>query len=259
MANPAIVSYPTRGQAPEIFALRLKNIADAHGGMDYWRSLKNIDVEMSVSGFLFVMKRVPRLTRVRLTISTERPEVTIYDYPVAGKTTRFCGEGLVEILDAQGNVLQARKNPREQFSRVRRLFYWDALDFAYFSGYALWNYLTMPFLFLNPDVEVEKLDRAGHGGLTKLTVRFPKSFPTHCESQDFYFDHQWHLCRHDYTVEVLGSWAKAAHFCDEYQQFFGLSLPVKRRAFPKLFGNIPFRAITMVVIDIHDIKLEGAL
>ncbi len=25
MANPAIVSYPTRGQAPEIFALRLKS------------------------------------------------------------------------------------------------------------------------------------------------------------------------------------------------------------------------------------------
>ena len=29
MANPAIVSYPTRGQAPEIFALRLNRGIDA--------------------------------------------------------------------------------------------------------------------------------------------------------------------------------------------------------------------------------------
>jgi len=36
MANPAIVSYPTRGQAPEIFALRLKF-------MDYILTLENIN------------------------------------------------------------------------------------------------------------------------------------------------------------------------------------------------------------------------
>ena len=41
---------------------------------------------------------------------------------------------------------RALRPARAQFSHWRRSLYWDALDFAYFSGYAMWNYLSLPFL-----------------------------------------------------------------------------------------------------------------
>jgi len=33
---------------------------------------------------------------------------------------------------------------------------WDDLHLAYFSGYAMWNYLTTPFLFAMEGFEVEE-------------------------------------------------------------------------------------------------------
>jgi hypothetical protein len=231
----------------------LSNIVEAHGGLRYWRSLKSIEVEMSASGFLFKAKRVQPLNRVRLTISTERPEVTTHEYPAPGQIAKFYGEGLIEIQDEGGNALQARKNPREMFRSFRRFFYWDFLDFAYFSSYAMWNYMTMPFLFLSQGVEVKWSNNNELISSKKLTVRFPKGFPTHCETQDFYFDKEWHLVRHDYIAEVVGSWAKAAHLCASYKQFSGLSLPTRRRVYPKLLFNKPLPILTLVAIDIHNV------
>jgi hypothetical protein len=54
---------------------------------------------------------------------------------------------------------------------LRRLFRWDALDFAYFSSYAMWGYLTTPFLFLHalPSVPAHHLPRFGRSGLENIT------------------------------------------------------------------------------------------
>ncbi|OOG15448.1 MULTISPECIES: hypothetical protein [Pseudomonas] len=37
--------------------------------------------------------------------------------------------------------------PRESFQDHEENTPWDPLHRAYFNGYALWSYLTMPFLF----------------------------------------------------------------------------------------------------------------
>jgi len=52
---------------------------------------------------------------------------------------------------------------------------WDALDFTYFAGYALWNYLTTPFLLIYKDVDVGALDPLD--GLSRLRVTFPDEIP----------------------------------------------------------------------------------
>lgn len=231
----------------------LTEIIDAHGGQAYWNSLDSIEIEMSASGFLFTAKGVPPLSHVRMTLCTTRPEVSIHDYPAPGQTTRSIGDERVEIVDEHGNVLQERTHPREAFRRLRRFFRWDTLDFAYFSGYAMWGYMTAPFLFLHEGFEVAVASDSGIDGYTRLTVRFPETIPAHCACQDFYFDKEQRLYRLDYTAEVVGSWAKAAHFCESYQRFGGLSLPTRRRVYPMLFFNKPMKLITLVAIDIHDV------
>jgi hypothetical protein len=231
----------------------LAEIIDAHGGRAYWDSLDSIEIEISARGFLFTAKGVQPLSHVRMTLCTTRPEVSIHDYPAPGQTTRSFGDERVEILDERGHVWQERARPREAFRRLRRFFRWDTLDFAYFSGYAMWGYMTAPFLFLHEGVEVALAgDSAGNGG-TRLVVRFPQSLPVHCPVQDFYFDKAHHLHRLDYTAEVVGSWAKAAHFCEAYRRFGGLSLPTRRRVYPKLLFNKPMKLITLVAIDIHNV------
>jgi len=231
----------------------LTEIIDAHGGQTYWNSLDSIEIEMSASSFLFTAKGVQPLSHVRMTVCTTRPEVSIHDYPAPGQTTRSFGDERVEILDERGNVLQERARPREAFRRLRRFFRWDTLDFAYFSGYAMWGYMTAPFLFLREGVEVALASDSGGDGYTRLAVRFPESVPAHCACQDYYFDREHRLHRLDYTAEVVGSWAKAAHFCEAYRQFDGLSLPTRRRVYPRLLFNKPMKLITLVAIDIHNV------
>jgi hypothetical protein len=177
--------------------------------------------------------------------------VTIHDYPQPGQTTRWLGDARVEVVDGGGRVVQSRERPRAAFGSWRKFFRWDALDFAYFSSYAMWGYLTAPFLFRREGVAVQT-EPAGQGG-THLALTFPPDLPVHCAQQEFWFDASGHLLRLDYTAEVVGSWATAAHFCDEYRTFGGLSLPTRRRVYPKLLFGKPIRALTLVAIDIHNV------
>jgi hypothetical protein len=227
----------------------LGRIFGAHGGLDYWRSLSSIDVEISAWGFLFTAKRITPQRHARLTISTQEQKVVLHDYPAGGQNAVLQGGKRVEIRNAAGSVVDARDNPREAF-RSGRLFRWDAIDFAYFSGYAMWNYLTLPFLLADPGVTVTVSDRQTTG--TRLQVTYPDTIPTHSATQELYFDQSGRLLRHDYTAEVVGSWAKAAHLCRDYRQFGGLWLPTTRRVYPRGPFNRPLPLPTLVAIDIHD-------
>lgn len=231
----------------------LRTILDAHGGLDYWRSLSALDIEYSAWGFLFKAKRISPLSHARLTVRTQTPDVVLHDYPVAGQRAVLHGADLVEIRDSAGSVLQTRTNPREAFGNWSRLFRWDAMDFAYFSNYAMWNYLTLPFLLLHREVTVEASSHRAPVDETRLTVGFPGALPTHSPIQELYFDRSGHLLRHDYTAEVVGSWARAVHLCDHYRQFGGLWLPTTRRVYPKGPFNRALPFPTLVAIDIHSV------
>ena len=234
----------------------LDGILDAHGGVDYWRSLSAIDLEMSAHGFLFRAKHVAPQRHVRLTISTRTPQTVLHDYPAPGQRTVLHGAQRVEVQDAAGAVLQTRANPRAAFSHWRRSLSWDALDFAYFSGYAMWNYTNLPFLLTEPGFTVESLPAPG--GMTRLKVAFPPGVPTHSPTQELLFDQSGRLTRHDYTAEVVGSWAKAAHLCQDYRQFGGLLMPTRRRVYPAGPFSRPLPFPTLVAIDIHNAQPRPA-
>lgn len=227
----------------------LDDILDAHGGLDYWQSLSSVDVEMSARGFLFTAKHVPPQRHVHLSITTRVPEVVLHDYPEPGHTTALRGPDRIEVRDAAGMVVRVRDRPRDAFASRRRLLHWDALDFGYFCCYAMWNYITMPFLLTGPGFSIDQ--SSGPAGATLLKVGFPPGLPTHSPVQQFHFDAAGRLTRHDYTAEVIGSRANGAHFCQDYRQFGGLWLPTRRRVYPKGPGGRPLPFPTLVAIDIH--------
>ena len=234
----------------------LKRVFDAHGGEKYWNTLEAIEAIISVRGFLFTAKRVPILDRVRVRAMIREPRFTFSDFPQPGWTGECIGDQEVTIRNSVGKIVERRVHPRLAFQKPRRLFYWDSLDFIYFGGYATWNYLVTPFLFLHNGFQFEELGAfSGPSGTwSRLRVTFPDDIPTHSRTQVFYFDEQSLLRRLDYTAEVVEHWAHAAHLCDEYREFDGLKIPTRRRVFPLLFGTRPLPGPTLVAIDVHDVR-----
>jgi hypothetical protein len=232
----------------------VEQVIEAHGGVGRWNELKAVEANISVSGFLFKAKRRPIINRVRVRASVRTPEFTFYDIPRAGQNSVFLGDEEVRIVNEDNQVVASRRQPRAAIRSLRRQLYWDALDFAYFGGYATWNYLVTPFLFLKDGFNLEMLEPLSQipEFPLRLQVIFPDSLPTHCKKQIFYFDQDYLLRRLDYTAEVVSRWAHAAHICENYQDFDGIKIPTKRRVLPLPFGKKPLSGPVIVAIDIHE-------
>ena len=235
----------------------LQKVIQAHGSISRWQDLAGLEAVISVRGFLFKAKRRPILNRIRVRASTHKPKFIFYDYPRTGRNSEFIDNGDVRITTADSQVLVSREKPRETIRQLRHRLYWDALDFTYFGGYATWNYLVTPFLFLRDDFYFEELGPVSTGSANyplRLQVRFPEDLPTHCSDQIFYFDDDYLLRRLDYTAEVISRWAHAAHLCEDYRDFDGFKIPTKRRVRPLLIGNKPLPGPVIVAIDIHEFR-----
>jgi hypothetical protein len=234
----------------------VQEIIEAHGGAALWNSLEVLEAEISAWGFLFTAKRRPALKHIVVSASTREPRLSFHDFPSPGSTSELIGDQEVRILGGDGKPIAKRLNPRSAFTGLRRMISWDTLDFIYFGGYALWNYLVTPFLFLRDGFQFQVLERRDGAPRRwlRLQVTFPSDIPTHCSKQVFYFDENRCLQRLDYTAEVVGRWAHAAHLCENYRDFDGLKAPTRRRVRPILFGSSPLPAPTLVAIEVHDIR-----
>jgi hypothetical protein len=192
-------------------------------------------------------------------ISTTEPRTVFEPYPESGSIGVFEGDR-VSIQSAAGQTLSERLDPRAAFRRsLRRQFRWDPLDGLYFAGYALWNYFNVPFLFRRPGFELREIEPYETGGLSwrRLAVTFPADVPTHSRDQVFYFDSETRLRRLDYTAEVFGGWARAAHVCHDDRNFGGLIYSTRRRVTPRLPGGRPAPGPTIVSLAIDDVQLAS--
>src|SRR5215470_10011829 len=124
----------------------LEQAIDAHGGMDRWRSAREVKVRLSSGGRLFD-QRLPKWRRVsgEGRFLTDRPYVEFVDYGGPRRRAVF-DNGAVRIEDPGGTVLGPREDARASFAQFSRRLWWDQLDGLYFRGYAMWNYVTAPFM-----------------------------------------------------------------------------------------------------------------
>ena len=120
----------------------------------------------------------------------------------------------IETLD--GAVLAERQDPRGSFAGHELTTPWDPLHLGYFSGYALWTYLTTPFLLALPGFRVEEIDPVEDNGQwwAGLQAHFPADIASHSSAQEFYFDDDHLLRRHDYRVDVAGGFPAIQYVYD---------------------------------------------
>lgn len=152
----------------------------------------------------------------------------------------------IEKLD--GTLVTARHAPRDSFAGHQMNTPWGPLHHSYFTGEALWTYLTTPFLLAMDNVRVEETEPWREGSETWRVLRayFSGAIETHCLVRDFYFGEDLMLRRHDYNVNIAGGFA-AAQLTWAYMEANGIRLPSKRRA---LFARADRRPMEMLLVSI---------
>jgi hypothetical protein len=232
----------------------LDELVAAHGGEDAWGRRDEIRARVKSGGFALASKLARgRFRDYEIAVDVERPRSVLAPYPRTGQRGVF-EDGRVRIESVDGEVLAERADPRRAFRPFsRRALWWDPLDSLYFAGYAMWNYLTTPVLLRGADVDVregEPWQEEPGARWRRLHATFPPTVPTHSREQTFYLDDGGRVRRHDYTAEVFGSWASAAHYSWDHAEIDGVVLPTRRRVVPRARSNRPRPGPTLVSIEL---------
>jgi hypothetical protein len=234
----------------------LDAVLAAHGGLERWRQFSTIEATIVTGGDLWQIKGqsqdpAPR----RMTVALHREWASVHPFGAADQKTDFTPERIaIEKLD--GHVVAEQSNPRESFSGHGFTTPWDPLQRAYFNGYALWTYLTTPFLMMLPGFTVTEIDPIEDNGerCFGLQAHFPDRFASHSNLQEFYFDSDFLLRRHDYRVDIAGGFA-AIQYVYDMVEADGIKLPSKRRAYRCDANGRLIADELMVSIDVSDIHL----
>jgi hypothetical protein len=233
----------------------LDAVLDAHGGLDHWRQFDRVQATIVTGGGLWAIKGQPQdPTPRRMTVSLDREWASLLPFGADDQRTAFTPERVaIEKLD--GRVVSERLNPRTSFAGHRFETPWDPLQRAYFNGYALWTYLTTPFLLTLEGVSVREIAPVDDDGETwrGLQAHFPTEIATHSSLQEFYFGDDHLLRRHDYRVDVAGGFP-AIQYMSGIVEADGITMPAKRRAYRADSDGDAIRDQLMVAIDISDVS-----
>jgi hypothetical protein len=235
----------------------LDKVLDAHGGLQRWHSSSMLEATIVSGGKLWQIKGQPQDPAPRrMTVALHREWASVRPFGAPDQRSDFTPERIaIEELD--GRVVAERANPRASFTGHVLETPWDSLQRAYFNGYALWTYLTTPFLLTMPGFTVTEIDPVDADGerWAGLRAHFPDNLASHSRVQEFYFDSDYLLCRHDYRVDVAGGFA-AIQYVYDIVQADGIKLPSKRRAYRCGADGRPMADELMVSIDLSDIRLS---
>ena len=211
----------------------LETVIAAHGGLDRWNQLDAVSVHGFNGGALWALKgQAGVVDDVFVRASLHEEQESHHPFGGPDRRSAFTPQR-VAIETTQGEVVEALDQPRASFAGHTLETPWTRLQLAYFTGTAMWTYLTQPFTFAWPEFKTTELDPWAENGeqWRRLRVTWPGYLATHSTEQTLYFGEDGLIRRHDYTAEPIGSWARAAHYCLEHQTFDGLTLPTRRRVY----------------------------
>lgn len=232
-------------------------VIDAHGGIARWNKVKTIEGEMSITGGLWARKGWPMaLKDVHVAATAAKQWISYRPFLGEGMRSSYTPDyTAIEMLD--GTTVKDRKNPRAAFDDHTVETPWDDLHLAYFSGYAMWNYLTTPFIFTLPGFQTREIESWDENGerRRRLKVTFPDHIATHCPEQIFHVDADGLIRRMDYSAAVVGG-VPTAHYLDDHREFSGFKVATKRRAVRRNADGTAIPDPVFVAIDIADVRFS---
>lgn len=229
----------------------------AHGGLDHWRAVGTIDIDLSIGGAIWHVKQCPDvLQSISMRVdTTEELVVTTYNDKDVRTTFR---PDLITVETKDGTPLQRWDDPESAFDGQKINDPWSDVHVTYFSSEALWTYLTVPFLYTRSDFATEEITPIDVNGESwrRLKVIFPDSIKSHTREQISCFGLDGLLRRHDYTVDILGG-GTGLNYASEYREVDGLVFPTRRRiyAYEGDYQRVP--EPLLVSIDLGEIRLSA--
>jgi hypothetical protein len=238
----------------------LDEVLAAHGGLERWQAVTALTVHGTFGGLLRLRFPGNRMADVTVRVLLAEQHAVIHGFPESDQRAVF-DRGEVRIETRVGELIKARRNARAAFaglSGLRRNLRWDALDAAYFAGYAWWNYLSTPMLLTRAGITITEGDIWREAGQQwrRLEVSLPPDIHTHSRRQTFYVDASGLIRRHDYVAQPVGRWAYAAHYCNDHRPFAGLVYPTRRRVRPRGPGGRALSNPVLVALDVDHVEIE---
>jgi hypothetical protein len=213
----------------------IHRVLAAYGGLALWRNLRHVMVQVdSLGGLLPVMKGLGH-TFAQPGIVVIQPfewRAEFYDYPNLGEHAIFAS-GAVQLRDRAGILTFEHRRYRETFRGLHKYRRWSDADAIYFFGYALTTYLNVPFVLPTYATCID----TWHGGV-RVTAHFPEAIDTHSAHQQFWFDREGLLVRHDYRADVVGWWATGSQFSSDYQSMAGLPIATRRQVYGRVYQAV---------------------
>jgi len=229
----------------------------AHGGLDRWNTFQAIEARMAVGGGIFAAKRNPGLQNdVTYRIRTHEERVAIDRFSAPDRRVNFV-PSLLTLESLGGDLIEVRDDPRSAFAGQTEESPWDTLHVAYFTSYALWTYLNLPFLYTWPGFVTEEVGPWHENGeeWRRLKATFPETVASHSVEQVTYFGPDGLMRRHDYTVDVLGG-APGANYTTNYKDVQGIQIPTTRRVYAYDVNGQMIPDPLLVSIDIESVILR---
>ena len=229
----------------------------AHGGWERWQQIDKLHVHMHSGGTVWQVKGWPEAyADVRCDVQAHRQHTEFAPFLTGGQHSVYEPDRTSVVAD-DGTRIEQRRSPRSYFEDHTVLTPWDQQQLIYFSGYAMWTYLTTPFLLRLPGFRIEEGEPWEEQGEVwrRLKAVFPADVHSHSTEQTFYFDADGLLRRQDYSVEIMGG-TTSAHYASDHRTFGGLVFPTRRRVYAAGPDNRPILDRVAISIDILDIEVS---
>jgi hypothetical protein len=236
----------------------LDDVLAAYGGADRWKQIDTITIHQLVGGVLWPLKEVGGILDDSIVeIAVQHERTRHWPLPEPGLHSEFTPDLVLIKRDDTDETVDTLADPRASFAGHTLETPWSTQQLAYFSGYAMWTYLSEPYSLTFPGVVTEELGDWRENGQTwrRLGVRYPDGIATHSADQMLYVDSDGLVRRRDYQVDIGGGSA-AAHYSDDHREFDGIVLPVTRRVYPRDDNRRPVSEPLLVSIDIDDVTVR---
>ena len=238
----------------------LAAVLDAHGGSQRWNQVTELTAKVSLGGVFWAARGWPDVySSATVTLNPHREHISFTPFTSPDRVSVFdVAPERVRIQMQSGELIEERLNPRDSFPTefIDASTPWDAIQVAYFTSAAVWNYLTAPFVFTQPGVEAWEIEPWKEGTQTwrRLAVKFPRSIANHNADQLFYFDDAFMQRRMDYSPDVTGK-PPVAHYTHEHRTFDGFVFPTHRRVYLHDANGLANKDFAPITIDIDSVSI----
>jgi hypothetical protein len=251
-----MVSWAAYVEPATEFALMalLDEVLDACGGIERWNRLTRFTLHLSIDGELLSRRgRAGDLKDLVAEGSTRAQAVQFTGFMAPDKRGLYQPDRIaLESLD--GTAVEASQAPYPGLLAEAGEKPWDDLQFLYFCGVSIWNFVATPFLLTHPGVVVEELPphHENNHVWRRLRAIFPPDIATHAPEQVFYFDETGLPRRADHAL----AGHQAAHYSWAHHRFCHILIPTLRRSLAIGTDGTVIQKPALVDIEVFDAFFE---